>query len=198
MVFLSSRSRSQLLALPSVLASCWSWSRLLILATPLRLNLAFDTSPTSFGPKRYHPTTSSLRQQDLAVIAEDDPFSLIRGTDPDAFASTTASTYRPDDLTNQELALRFKDVLAYFASVSPDDPSIAHFTETYTPQLSLLRGRLDDLHLSRCTVLPSTIPGSGNGLFATRDIDSGELGKNFRLRRSRHHPYLFASRNIHH
>jgi hypothetical protein len=177
MVFMSSRSRSQLLALPSVLASCWTWSRLLILATPLRLNLAFNTSPTSFGPKRYHPSASSLRQQDLAVIAEDDPFSLIRSTYPDPLAS--ASTYRPDDLTSQELALRFKDVLAYFASVSPGDPSIAHFTEMYTPQLSLLRGRLDDLHLSRCTIMPSTIPGSGNGLFATRDIDSGELGKNF-------------------
>jgi hypothetical protein len=158
------------LALPLVLASCWSWS------------LAFDSSATRFGPKRYYPSFSKLRQQKRAVIAEDDPFSPIRAVDTSAPATAPASapasaetTYRPDDLTSQELALRFKDVLAYFASVSPGDPSIAHFTETYTPQLSLLRGRLDDLHLSRCTILPSTIPGSGNGLFATRDIDSGEL-----------------------
>jgi hypothetical protein len=71
--------------------------------------------------------------------------------------------------------LRFQDVLAYFAAVAPGDPSIAHFTETYTPQLSLLRGRLDDLHLARCNVMPSTIQGSGNGIFATRNIEAGEL-----------------------
>jgi hypothetical protein len=177
MVFLSSRSRSQLLALPSVLASCWSWSRLLILATPLRLNLAFDTSPTSFGPKRYHPTTSSLRQQDLAVIAEDDPFSLIRGTDPDAFASTTASTYRPDDLTNQELALRFKDVLAYFASVSPDDPSIAHFTETYTPQLSLLRGRADLVTGASFLFIHSNIVAAFTFLSAVPNMFTASIGR---------------------
>lgn len=151
------------------LASFWSRSRLLILTTLVCLSLAFDSSPTSFGPKRYHYSSfSSLRQEKLPVSAEDDPFSP---ADP----STSTSINRPDHLTSQELALRFKDVLAYFASLSPGDPSIAHFTKTYTPQLSLLRGRLDDLHLSRCTVLPSTIPGAGNGLFATRDIDSGEL-----------------------
>ena len=80
-----------------------------------------------------------------------------------------------DTLTCDELASRFKDVLAYFASVPPGDPAVAHFTESYTPQLSLLRGRLDDLHLNRCQVLPSSIADAGNGLFATRDIKEGEL-----------------------
>jgi hypothetical protein len=79
------------LALPSVLASCWSWSHLLVLATPLRLLLAFDTSPTSFGPKRYDSSISSLLQQDLVVIPEDDPFSLIRAVEPSASASTYPS-----------------------------------------------------------------------------------------------------------
>jgi hypothetical protein len=80
-----------------------------------------------------------------------------------------------DDLTSQELALRFKDVLAYFRSVPPGDPVTAHFTETYTPEMSLLRGRLDDLHLSRCTVLPSSIKAAGNGLYTTRNVGTGEL-----------------------
>jgi hypothetical protein len=148
-----------------------------ILATLLCSSIAFDSSPTRFGPKqRYYRSFTSLRQEDLAVIAEDNPFSPIQAVAvPSASTLSTASIYRPDDLTSQELALRFRDVLAFFASAAPGDPSIAHFSETYSPQLSLLRGRLDDLHLSRCTVLPSTIPGSGNGLFATRNIEKGEL-----------------------
>lgn len=78
-------------------------------------------------------------------------------------------------MTCDELASRFRDVLAYFASVPPGDPAVAQFTESYTPQLSLLRGRLNDLHLNRCQVLPSSIADAGNGLFATRDIKEGEL-----------------------
>jgi hypothetical protein len=89
--------------------------------------------------------------------------------------SSDPETDLPDDLTKQELALRFKEVLAYFASVPPGDSAVAQFTETYTPQLSLLRGRLDGLHLNRCKVLPSTIKAAGNGLFATRDCKEGEL-----------------------
>ena len=80
-----------------------------------------------------------------------------------------------DDLTTQELESRFTDVLSYFTSVPPGDPAIAHFTETYTPQMALMRGRLPNLTLSRCRVQNSTLPGAGNGLFATRDIASGEL-----------------------
>jgi SET domain len=80
-----------------------------------------------------------------------------------------------DSLTCDELASRFKDVLAYFTSVPPGDPAVAHFTDSYTPQLSLLRGRLSDLHLNRCQILPSSIEAAGNGLFATRDIKEGEL-----------------------
>jgi hypothetical protein len=80
-----------------------------------------------------------------------------------------------DDLTSQELASRFQDVLAYFVSLPPGDAAVAHFTKTYTPQLSLLRGRLDDLHLNRCEMRPSTIEAAGNGLFATRDILKGEM-----------------------
>jgi hypothetical protein len=171
MMFNSSRPGLQGPALPLVLVSCWS----LILVTLLSSTIAFDSSPTRFGPKRYYRSFTSLRLEELAVIAEDDPFSPLRAADPSTSVSKSASIYRPDDLTSQELALRFQDVLAYFASVSPGDPSIAHFSETYTPQLSLLRGRLDDLHLSRCTAMPSTIPGSGNGLFATRNIETGEL-----------------------
>ena len=80
-----------------------------------------------------------------------------------------------DDLTAQELESRFADVLSYFDSLLPGDPAIAHFTETYTPQMALMRGRLPNLLLSRCRAQNSTIPGAGNGLFATRNIISGEL-----------------------
>jgi hypothetical protein len=80
-----------------------------------------------------------------------------------------------DDLTALQLEKRFSDVLAFFASRPPGDPAIAQFTPTYTPQLALLRGRLADLHLARCCVQSSTIQGAGNGLFASRDIASGEL-----------------------
>ena len=81
----------------------------------------------------------------------------------------------PDDLTCEELASRFKDVLAYFASLPADHPNLAQFTENYTPQLSLLRGRLSNLHLNRCRISPSTRTAAGNGLFASRDIVQGEL-----------------------
>jgi hypothetical protein len=169
MMVLSSRSRSQRLDLPLVITSGWSRSRLLILAAALCSSLAFNSSPTTFGPKRQR------RQEKLAVISENDPFSPVQAADPSTSVTVSSSAFRPDDLTSQELVLRFQDVLAYFASVAPGDPSIAHFTKTYTPQLSLLRGRLDDLHLARCNIMPSTIPGSGNGLFATRNIEKGEL-----------------------
>jgi len=39
----------------------------------------------------------------------------------------------------------------------------------------MLATRLKNLHLSRCKTAPSTVPGAGQGLFATRDIDVGEL-----------------------
>jgi hypothetical protein len=180
MMVLSSRSRSEgRPASPlAAVASCWSWSCLLIFATSLCSSSAFNSSPTRFGPKRHSSRSFSslLRQEELAVITEGDPLSPIGAADPSTSVSVPASIVnRPDDLTSQELALRFQDVLAYFASVPLGDPSIAHFTDVYTPQLSLLRGRLDDVHLARCCVLPSTIPGSGNGLFASRNIEKGEL-----------------------
>lgn len=35
--------------------------------------------------------------------------------------------------------------------------------------------RINNLHISRSRVAPSTINGAGQGLFATRDIEAGEL-----------------------
>ena len=91
------------------------------------------------------------------------------------FLESVARVEVPDDLTCEELVSRFQDVLAYFTSLPVGHPAVAQFTDTYTPQLSLLRGRLSDLHLNRCRVSPSTRTAAGNGLFATRDIRVGEL-----------------------
>lgn len=50
-----------------------------------------------------------------------------------------------------------------------------NFTPSYTPSLSLLRGRLPDLLLARTRLGPSTVPSAGRGLFATRPITASEL-----------------------
>lgn len=72
-----------------------------------------------------------------------------------------------DDLTSDELQSRFVDVLSHYATTKEMTPiNVCH---------SMLRTRLPLLRLKRCRVARSTIPGAGLGLFATRDIRSGEL-----------------------
>jgi SET domain len=72
-----------------------------------------------------------------------------------------------DDLTKDELVLRFNDVLAHYRQ-SQELP-------LETVQRNLLCTRLPDLRLNRCRVSPSSIPNAGNGVFARRDIRRDEL-----------------------
>jgi SET domain len=72
-----------------------------------------------------------------------------------------------DDLTKDELALRFNDVLAHYRQ-SQELP-------LETVQRNLLCTRLPDLRLNRCRVSPSSIPNAGNGVFARRTIRRDEL-----------------------
>lgn len=72
-----------------------------------------------------------------------------------------------DDLTKEELASRFVEVLDHYQEtneMSQDDVC-----------LSMLRTRLPQLRLNRCFVAPSTIPQAGLGLFASRDVARDEV-----------------------
>jgi hypothetical protein len=74
-----------------------------------------------------------------------------------------------DDLTKEELALRFTEVLDYYQRLDHPDMS---------PEmvgLSMVRTRLPNLRLNRCVVAESTIPEAGLGVFASRDVATGEL-----------------------
>jgi hypothetical protein len=72
-----------------------------------------------------------------------------------------------DDLTKEELGIRFAEVRDYYRKTNE--------MAQENVCLSMLRTRLQNLRLNRCLVGPSTIPGAGNGLFAGRDILDGEL-----------------------
>lgn len=77
----------------------------------------------------------------------------------------SASVNIEDDLTKEELILRFDDVLEHYDQAQ-DMEQI---------RLNLIATRLADLHLNRCCVAPSSIPGAGLGVFANRYIELGEL-----------------------
>jgi len=72
-----------------------------------------------------------------------------------------------DDLTKEELGLRIKEVRDYYRETNEMSQE--------NVCLSLVRTRFPKLRLNRCHVAESTISGAGRGLFASRDIDEGEL-----------------------
>ena len=74
-----------------------------------------------------------------------------------------------DDLTKEELLLRLSETLAYYRE-SPEEG----MTQSAVC-LKILSTRLPNLHLNRSFVAVSTIPNAGYGLFASRDINDGEL-----------------------
>jgi len=73
-----------------------------------------------------------------------------------------------DDLTKYELGLRLKEVRDYYRETDEMSQESVCF--------SLFRTRFPKLRLNRCYVgVESTIDGAGRGLFASRDIEEGEL-----------------------
>lgn len=72
-----------------------------------------------------------------------------------------------DGLTLEGLAMVLAKLRSYYQNT------------TTLPQETLRRNlharRLDNLHLHRCSIAPSSIRGAGQGLFADRDIEAGEL-----------------------
>ena len=73
----------------------------------------------------------------------------------------------PDELTLEAVAARFPSMSELMEI--PEGAERLQVMETH------LKARLLDLPLARVRVAPSTIDGAGMGLFATRDIRTGEL-----------------------
>jgi hypothetical protein len=91
-------------------------------------------------------------------------FSLLSSARPiDGIVSSA------DDLTSQELALRFAEVLAHFRNESRCTLSPEQVQE------NMLRTRHSGLRLSRCYVAESSVQGAGLGVFAGRNIEKGEM-----------------------
>lgn len=74
----------------------------------------------------------------------------------------------PDDLTLRQLGHMLSDVRQHYRTTGELDQDRVC--------MNMLATRLSDLHLNRCYTGPSTLPGdAGDGLFATRAIQAGEL-----------------------
>lgn len=73
-----------------------------------------------------------------------------------------------DDLTLEQLGRMLSDVRAHYRSTGKLDQQRVC--------MNMLATRVADLHLNRCYIKPSTMPGdAGIGLFALRAITAGEL-----------------------
>jgi len=72
------------------------------------------------------------------------------------------------DLTLEQLSRMLADVRSHYRKTGAlEEPQVCR---------NMLATRLSDLHLHRCCIGPSTLPGdSGIGLFSTRSIAAGEL-----------------------
>jgi hypothetical protein len=72
-----------------------------------------------------------------------------------------------DTLDKIELASRFAEVLEHYRTTNEMAQEEVCF--------SMLRSRLPNLRLNRCFVGPSGVPAGGQGLFASRNVNDGEL-----------------------
>jgi hypothetical protein len=78
-----------------------------------------------------------------------------------------ADTYPSDSLTLQQVAMELASARAHVQKATgADDDTVCRL---------ILTTRMAKLPLARCKVAPSSVPGAGQGLFATRDIAEGEL-----------------------
>ena len=72
-----------------------------------------------------------------------------------------------DTLTLQQVAMELASARAHIQKATgADDDTVCRM---------ILTTRMANLPLARCKVAPSSVPGAGQGLFATRDIAEGEL-----------------------
>jgi len=74
-----------------------------------------------------------------------------------------------DHLTKNDLLMRLAEVRNYYQQRPEEEMTQANVC------LLLLRTRLSNLQLNRCYAAESTITDAGNGVFAGRDIELGEL-----------------------
>ena len=88
-----------------------------------------------------------------------------------SLANEGSDTDIGDDLTKEELGLRLKEVQNYYRE--NDNSEVSMSQETLC--LGLFRTRFPDLRLNRCYVAESTKSNAGMGLFASRNIEEGEL-----------------------
>eukprot|EP00979_Chaetoceros_neogracilis_P019206 scaffold11980_cov287-Chaetoceros_neogracile.AAC.2 len=93
--------------------------------------------------------------------------TTIASNDSSNSSTTTTTTTGHDDLTKEELGLRIAEVRAYYRKTNELSQKDAC--------LSLLRTRFPNLQLNRSFTAQSTIVNAGRGLFASRDINEGEL-----------------------
>mmetsp|Transcript_27707 Transcript_27707/g.59558 ORF Transcript_27707/g.59558 Transcript_27707/m.59558 type:complete len:419 (+) Transcript_27707:165-1421(+) len=137
--------------------------------TPSSSPLAFGFAPSNLNHldtrSRICNTATFNGGHFLAVVAGSNNANNIH----EAAASPEAASSSPDDLTKEVLLVRLSEVRDYYRQHPEEGMTQANVC------LLLLRTRLPNLRLNRCFVAPSTISDAGNGVFANRDIEEGEL-----------------------
>jgi len=107
-------------------------------------------------------------QKAMANVDDNDDDSISMGNPSSKDRDDLVNADDGDVLTKYEFELRLKEVRDYYREtneISQEDIC-----------LNLYRTRFPDLRLNRCFVgAESTIPGAGRGLFASRDIEAGEI-----------------------
>lgn len=122
------------------------------------------SSPALLGRNLQHATGTRRYASCLPLRS----FStLYRKSSDDIDSTAMMAAPSDDDLTEEELASRFVEVLAHYQKSK----------EMSADQVcsSMLRTRLPQLRLNRCVVAPSTVPQAGLGLFASRNVSAQEL-----------------------
>ena len=151
---------------------------LLLTAVMPILTLSFSLGHISKSSRQQHCGGIRTRQHLVSCHAIPSSTSAITAdTDDDTDNTTTKNnnnttntnntTSMGDDLTKEELGLRIAEVRSYYRQTNELSQKDAC--------LSLLRTRFPNLQLNRSFTAQSTITNAGRGLFASRDIQEGEL-----------------------
>mmetsp|Transcript_3380 Transcript_3380/g.5182 ORF Transcript_3380/g.5182 Transcript_3380/m.5182 type:complete len:338 (-) Transcript_3380:101-1114(-) len=125
----------------------------LLLGIALLTSLTASFAPTAISLSRHRPEHYRTYPRISSTTSDGD------------FDIDTAE----DDLTKEELLLRLSEVRSYYRGRPEEGMTQVAIC------LKLLSTRLQNLHLNRSFVATSTIPNAGYGLFASRDINDGEL-----------------------